>query len=191
MGKYKIKKIILDSAKLNKIIERMAGEIIERNEDIENIALVGLQTRGVFLAKRISHIINKIENIQVPVGILDISLYRDDFATNTEMLLKQTDFPFSVDDKKIIIIDDVLYTGRSVRAAIECIMDFGRPKLIRLAVLIDRGHRELPIRADFVGRKFVTIPDKERISVKLAEVDELDQVLLLDKEINCSSNLVF
>jgi pyrimidine operon attenuation protein/uracil phosphoribosyltransferase len=181
MKKYKIKKIILDAVQLGKTIKRMVDEIIEHNDDLENIALVGLQTRGVFLAERIAKIIKDEENIQIPVGVLDISLYRDDFATNTDMLLRETDFPFSVDDKKIIIVDDVLYTGRSVRAAMECIMDFGRPNLIRLAVLIDRGYRELPISADFIGKKFITIPEKERISVEFKEFDGEDSVFLLEK----------
>ena len=179
---YREKKIILDALRLNKTISRMAVEILERNELLTNLVFIGLQTRGVFLAERLASIIEKNEGIHIPIGVLDISLYRDDFATNkSNFSLKETDFPVALDDKNIIIVDDVLYTGRSIRAAMECIMDFGRPKCIRLAVLIDRGHRELPIEADFVGKKFITIPGKEKIAVNLEEIDQEDQVLLMER----------
>ncbi|MFC1485317.1 bifunctional pyr operon transcriptional regulator/uracil phosphoribosyltransferase PyrR [bacterium] len=181
---YIKKKIIMTSIILEKTLNRMVTEVLERNHDLENLVLIGLQTRGVFLAERIRDKIKKLENVTIPVGVLDISLYRDDFAENkTDMCLKKTDFPFSIDEKKIILVDDVLHTGRSVRAAMECIMDFGRPKAIRFAALIDRGHRELPIQPDFVGKKFITIPDNELISVNLKEIDGKDCVILLEKKV--------
>jgi pyrimidine operon attenuation protein/uracil phosphoribosyltransferase len=172
------KKVILNEEQLKKTINRMVDEILERNENLDNLFIVGLQTRGVFLAERIIAKIKELEGIEIPLGVLDTSLYRDDFSENFKMSLKETDFPFSPDDKDIILVDDVLYTGRSVRAAMECIMDFGRPRFIRLAVLIDRGHRELPIQPDIVGKKFITIPDKESIEVNLKEIDDIDAVFL-------------
>ena len=174
------KKVILDADKLKKTINRMVDEILERNENLENLFIVGLQTRGVFIAERIIAKIKELEGIEIPLGVLDTSLYRDDFSENVKMRLKETDFPFSPDDKDIILVDDVLYSGRSVRAAMECIMDFGRPRFIRLAVLIDRGHRELPIQPDIIGKQFVTIPNKEMIEVKLKEIDGMDSVFLVE-----------
>ncbi len=179
--KLDAKKIILDADKLKKTINRMVDEILEIHDNLDNLVIIGLQSRGVFIAKRIVEKIKNLEDIEIPFGVLDISLYRDDFPKNSgEMTLKETDFPVSPDDKEIVLIDDVLYTGRSVRAAMECIMDFGRPKSIRLAVLIDRGHRELPIQADIVGRKCITMQDEELISVKLTEIDGFDSVFLLN-----------
>jgi len=180
-NKMKEKNIILDQNKLKKTINRMVDEILERNDDLSNLFIVGLQTRGVFIAERIVSKIKELEGIEIPIGILDISLYRDDFSENVKMNLKETDFPFSPDDKDIILVDDVLYTGRSIRAAMECIMDFGRPKTVRLAVLIDRGDRELPIQPDIVGKKFITLPDKSAIDVRLKEIDKLDSVFFVEE----------
>ena len=136
----------------------------------------------MFIAKRIVAKIKEMENVEIPIGVLDTSLYRDDFLENFKTSLKETDFPFSPDDKEIILVDDVLYTGRSVRAAMECIMDFGRPRCICLAVLIDRGHRELPIQPDIVGKKLVTNKDNELIEVNLKEIDEMDSVFLVEED---------
>lgn len=176
------KKIIMDSKKLNQTINRMVNEILEKVDDLDNLLIVGLQTRGVFIAKRIIEKIKNIEQIEIPLGIIDISLYRDDFyEKTTDLTLKETNLPFSLDDKHILLVDDVLYTGRSVRAAIECLIDFGRPQSIKLAVLIDRGHRELPIQPDIVGKSFITRQNEEIISVKLEEIDNFDSVFLIDK----------
>ncbi|MDR0676155.1 MAG: bifunctional pyr operon transcriptional regulator/uracil phosphoribosyltransferase PyrR [Elusimicrobiota bacterium] len=178
----KNQKIIMDDKKLNQTINRIVDEILEKTDDLDKLVIIGLQTRGVFLAKRIIKKIKKLENTKIPLGIIDISLYRDDFYENpTDLSLKETDLPFNVDDKNVILIDDVLYTGRSVRAAMECIMDFGRPKSIKLAVLIDRGNRELPIQPDIFGKNFVTRKNIEIISVKLKEVDDFDSVFLINK----------
>ncbi|MFC1566835.1 bifunctional pyr operon transcriptional regulator/uracil phosphoribosyltransferase PyrR [bacterium] len=179
---YTEKEIIIDKIELNRTLKRMAYEIIENTRGVKNLVLIGLETRGVFIAKRILDEIKKVENEEIPMGTLDISLYRDDVHDPTKSIkIKPTDFPFSVDGKNIVLIDDVLFTGRSVRAAIECIMDFGRPTTIRLGVLIDRGYRELPIQADFIGKKFGTIKN-ELISVELKEIDDKDRVVLLESK---------
>lgn len=172
------KNIIMDSAAVDRSITRIAHEIIEKNKGTEDLALIGIRTRGVPLAERLAEKIEKIEGKKVPVGRLDITLYRDDLTTLADQpVLHGTDVDFDVSGKRIILVDDVLYTGRTVRAALDAIIDIGRPYLIQLAVLVDRGHRELPIRADFVGKNVPT-SKKELILVKLKSTDHEEQVVL-------------
>lgn len=178
---YVDKKLVMDKKEIDRTIRRMASEIIETIPNLEKTILVGLQTRGVFLAERIAKEIEKDEDVEMSLGTLDISLYRDDIADRQKTEIKETRLPFDIDDKNIILVDDVLFTGRSIRAAMGCIMDFGRPKTIKLAVLIDRGNRELPIQPDFVGKKFVTTK-KEIIAVKLNDIDDKEEVMLLEKK---------
>ncbi len=164
MGK---KSNILDAAGVRRAITRISHEIVEANRGTENLALIGIRTGGVVLARLIADKIREIERAEVPVGIVDITLYRDDLSVGTHHpKLRSTEIDFSIDDRNLILVDDVLYTGRTVRAAMDALMDFGRPKTIKLAVLVDRGHRELPIRADFVGRNIPT-SRKEVIKVNL------------------------
>lgn len=173
------KKILIDSKEIDRKILRIVHEIIEKNHGVNNIAIIGIKTRGEFIGKRIYDKINKIEKKKVPFGTLDITLYRDDLRNSLNMPeLKGTDINFDIDKLKIILVDDVLYTGRTIRAAIDAIMDFGRPSNIQLAVLIDRGLRELPIQPDFVGLEIET-SDKEKIEVRLKEHDKKDEVVLL------------
>ncbi len=163
---------------INWIFERMAVEIIEGNKNIDNVALVGIRTRGVFIAQRLQRIIERVSNKKLNLGIIDITLYRDDLTIGTHHpQVKSTEIDFNIDDKIIILVDDVLYTGRTVRAAIDAIFDIGRPKAVRLAVFIDRGHRELPIQPDYVG-KVIPTSRKERIFVKLKEFDKEDAILI-------------
>jgi pyrimidine operon attenuation protein/uracil phosphoribosyltransferase len=168
---------VLGSEDISRIVTRIAHQVLERNGGAANIALVGIRSRGEFLAQRIAAQILDIESIKVPVGALDIGLYRDDYATNPQLKIHKTEIPFDVNDKTIILVDDVFYTGRSIRAALDAIMDFGRPNAIQLAVLIDRGHRELPIRADFVGKNLPT-SSKESVNVLLNETDGSDSVTI-------------
>jgi pyrimidine operon attenuation protein/uracil phosphoribosyltransferase len=169
---------IMDEPAIDRALTRIAHEIIEKHGGVEGIALVGIRTRGVPLARRLGERIKKIEGTEVPVGILDINLYRDDLTTIADHpVLRKTEIPFKVDGKKVILVDDVLFTGRTVRAAMDGIIDLGRPKMIQLAVLVDRGHRELPIRADFVGKNVPTSLDEE-IVVSLGEEDGADSVTL-------------
>ncbi len=173
---------LLDAATMNRAITRIAHEIIERNKGIEECILVGIKTRGAFLARRLAERIEQIEGKAIRTGELDISLYRDDLSMkNDEALVKQVDISHEVDKQKIILVDDVLYTGRTVRAGLDAIMDLGRPAQIQLAVLIDRGHRELPIRADYVGKNIPTA-SHERIIVSLTEVDEVDSVTIYKQD---------
>ncbi|CUA81072.1 bifunctional pyr operon transcriptional regulator/uracil phosphoribosyltransferase PyrR [Anoxybacillus suryakundensis] len=172
------KAIVLDEQAIRRALTRIAHEIIERNKGIDGCVLVGIKTRGIYLAKRLAERIEQIEGTSIPVGELDITLYRDDLTVKTddrEPLVKGTDVPFSVTNQKVILVDDVLFTGRTVRAAMDAVMDLGRPAQIQLAVLVDRGHRELPIRADFVGKNIPT-SSSEMIVVELKEVDDIDQV---------------
>lgn len=176
----KQKKIVMDAEALDRSLTRIAYEILERNKGSKELCLVGIRTGGVFLAERLRKKISRIEGADVPVGILDITLYRDDLRiTNRKPKLGRTDIPFSLDNKKVILVDDVLFTGRTIRAAMDALIDFGRPKLIQLAVLVDRGHRELPIRADFVGKN---LPSSawEDIVVNLTEKNGIDEVLIQD-----------
>lgn len=176
-----MEKLILDADGIKRAATRISYEIIEKNKGAEDICLIGIQRRGVTLAKMIKENIKKNEGVDVDLGILDITFYRDDLSVLDEHpVLNGTDIPFSVFDKKIILVDDVLYTGRTCRAAIDAVMDLGRPKIIQLAVLIDRGHRELPIHADYVGKNLPT-SKKEVVHVKTKEYDGEDKVLLEQK----------
>jgi pyrimidine operon attenuation protein/uracil phosphoribosyltransferase len=162
------------------IFERMAIEILEKNKSIDNLGFVGIRTRGVYIAKRLHNIIERITGNNLNFGILDITLYRDDLSIGTHHpVVKSSEIDFNIDDMVIILVDDVIYTGRTTRAAIDAIFDIGRPKAVQLAVLIDRGHRELPIQPDFVG-KVIPTSKKERIYVKLKEIDEKDEILIGD-----------
>ncbi len=171
--------IVMDEATIDRALTRMAHEILEKHKGVEGLALVGIRSRGVPLAQRLAAKIRGIEGREVPVGFLDINLYRDDLSTIAEHpVLRKTEISFSVDDRKIILVDDVLFTGRTIRAALDALIDLGRPRLIQLCVLIDRGHRELPIRADFVGKNIPTSRD-QKISVLLSESDGRDVVELV------------
>ncbi len=173
---------ILDKEAINRSIMRIAHEIIEKNKGIAELCLVGIRNRGVHLAKRLSDNIKKIENKDIPCGTLDITLYRDDLAmASGQPLVRKTEIDFDLNDRKLVLVDDVLYTGRTIRAALDALNDFGRPKSIQLAVLIDRGHRELPIRADFVGKNIPT-SSQEAVEVHLEEADGSDEVLIAGKE---------
>ncbi len=172
------KAIIMDSQAIKRALTRVAHEIVERNKGVSDVILVGIRTRGVPLAQRVAEEIKRIEGVELPVGILDITLYRDDLSTLAyQPIVHETLIPFSINDKKVVLIDDVLFTGRTVRAALDAIMDIGRPSAIQLAVLIDRGHRELPIRADYVGKNVPT-SSKEIVSVQLTSIDETEQVVI-------------
>ena len=173
------KKIVMTPEAIRRTLARIAHEIVERNKATEQMILVGMHTRGVPLARRLAANIEDFEKLKIPVGTLDISLYRDDLSSlDLQPVVKHTDIPTSVDDKSIVLVDDVLYTGRSTRAAMDALIDLGRPQLIQLAVLIDRGHRELPIRADYVGKN---IPSSrhEEIQVHLVETDDVDEVAIV------------
>ncbi len=172
------KTVIMDAQGLSWTIKRMAHEIIEKNKGIKDLIVIGIQTRGVWLGRRLVREMKKITKKDVPMGILDITLYRDDVDSIAHQpMVKETRLPFDITGRKVLLIDDVLYTGRTIRAAMDELIDFGRPRLIRLAVLIDRGLRELPIQADFIGKVFLTTR-KQAISVELRETDGRDQVLL-------------
>lgn len=169
---------IMDSAAVRRALVRIAHEAIESNKGVGNVALVGIRTRGVPLARRLAKLIHQIEAVQCPVGILDITLYRDDLTTIAyQPVVHKTYIPFDVTGKSIILVDDVLYTGRTVRAALDALVDYGRPARIQLAVLVDRGHRELPIRADFVGKNAPT-SRQEVVSVLLTEIDGEERVII-------------
>ncbi|WP_108669764.1 bifunctional pyr operon transcriptional regulator/uracil phosphoribosyltransferase PyrR [Peribacillus acanthi] len=177
------KALILDEQAIRRALTRIAHEIIEKNKGIEDCVLIGIRTRGIFLAERLSEKIKQIEGKDIQVGELDITLYRDDLSTKTsdgQPVVKGSDIPEGITNKKVILVDDVLFTGRTVRAAMDALVDMGRPSQIQLAVLVDRGHRELPIRADYVGKNIPT-SQSEKIVVKLLEVDQLDQVSIFDK----------
>ncbi|MFV8827079.1 bifunctional pyr operon transcriptional regulator/uracil phosphoribosyltransferase PyrR [Alkalihalobacterium sp. APHAB7] len=177
-------RVILDEQAIRRATTRIAHEIIERNKGIDNCILVGIKTRGIYVAKRLAERIEQIEGEKIPVGEVDITLYRDDLTVKTEdqdPLLKGSHVPSDITDRKVILIDDVLYTGRTVRAALDALMDLGRPSQIQLAVLIDRGHRELPIRPDYVGKNVPT-SKSEIITAKLKEVDQIDEVSIIQNE---------
>jgi pyrimidine operon attenuation protein / uracil phosphoribosyltransferase len=168
--------LVMDEGKIDRTLTRMAHEILEKNRDLENLVLVGIRTRGVPLAERLARKMGAIEKVEIPVGVLDITLYRDDATTvGPHALLKATHIHFPIDGKKIILVDDVLFTGRTIRAALDGIIDFGRPSCIQLAVLVDRGHRELPIRADYVGKNLPTARE-ESVELHLKEEDGRDEV---------------
>ncbi|MFA4984569.1 MAG: bifunctional pyr operon transcriptional regulator/uracil phosphoribosyltransferase PyrR [Candidatus Omnitrophota bacterium] len=175
---------ILDQAALNRALMRIAHEILERNKGTGDLCLVGIRTRGAYLARRLGDCIRRIENEDVPVGALDITLYRDDLTLiASQPLVHKTEINFDINDKNLVLVDDVLYTGRTVRAALDALIDFGRPKSIQLAVLIDRGHRELPLRADYAGKNIPTA-DTETVEVKLVECDGKDEVIIAAKDTN-------
>lgn len=177
-----IKSRILDASQMARTISRIAHEIIERNQGAANLVLLGIRSRGVPLAKRIAARIHAIEGNALPVGELDITLYRDDLALQREQpTVGRMELPFPVKGASVVLVDDVLFTGRTVRAAMDAIIDLGRPKSVQLAVLIDRGHRELPIRADYVGKNVPTSL-QENILVRVEETDGIDEVLIAHKQ---------
>ena len=170
--------VVMDADRMSRSLTRIAHEIVERNRGIGDLALVGIRERGVPLARRIAVELNRISNTDVPTGALDITLYRDDLmrhAVGPQPVIRRTEIPFSIDDRLILLVDDVLYTGRTIRAALDALIDFGRPRAIQLVVLIDRGHRELPIRADYVGRNIPT-SRQQSVQVRLTEIDGRDEV---------------
>jgi pyrimidine operon attenuation protein / uracil phosphoribosyltransferase len=172
--------VVMDADRMSRSLTRIAHEIVERNRGIGDLALVGIRERGVPLARRIAVELNRISNTDVPTGALDITLYRDDLmrqAVGPQPLVRSTDIPFDIDNRVILLVDDVLYTGRTIRAALDALIDFGRPRAIQLVVLIDRGHRELPIKADYVGKNVPT-SRRESIQVRLQEVDGHDEVVI-------------
>ncbi|TRZ94149.1 bifunctional pyr operon transcriptional regulator/uracil phosphoribosyltransferase PyrR [bacterium] len=173
---------ILDKDTVSRTILRIAHEVLEKNKGTENLCLLGIRSRGVYLAQRIAACIKKIEDKEVPVGVLDITLYRDDLTLiANQPVVHKTEINFDITAKTIVLVDDVLYTGRTIRSALDALIDFGRPKSIQLAVLVDRGHRELPIRADFVGKNIPTAQN-ETIEVRLEEVDGRDEVVIVGKD---------
>ncbi|MCK5783643.1 MAG: bifunctional pyr operon transcriptional regulator/uracil phosphoribosyltransferase PyrR [Desulfobacterales bacterium] len=170
--------IILKTADIDRMVTRMSYEILEINKGVENLSLIGIQTRGVYLAKRIQAKINDIEGVEIPTGYIDITLYRDDWTKiSPQPVVQATNISFSVDEKHVVLVDDVLYTGRTIRAAMDALIDFGRPDRIELAVLVDRGFRELPIQADYTG-KFVKTKRRERVNVLLEEHDGKNMVVI-------------
>lgn len=181
MSMLREKTRIIDKDGIRRALTRIAHEIIERNKGTDDLVLIGIRRRGVPLAKRLAEKIKVIEGSQVQVGVLDITLYRDDLSTlSHQPVVRQTEVNFPVKGKKVILVDDVLYTGRTIRAALDAIMDLGRPRNIQLAALIDRGHRELPIRADYVGKN-VPSSRRELVAVRLVEMDGEDEVVILEK----------
>ncbi|QCZ53275.1 Bifunctional protein pyrR [Levilactobacillus brevis] len=176
-GGNKMVKVVVDAMAMQRALTRITYEIIERNKGVDDLVILGIKTRGVYLARRIASRLQQLENVTVPVGDLDITPYRDDIDhdAQTEPEVTVANIDFSVEGKKVILVDDVLYTGRTIRAAMSAIMDLGRPKSINLAVLVDRGHRELPIRADFVGKN-IPSSQRERIKVSVSEIDDRDAV---------------
>jgi pyrimidine operon attenuation protein/uracil phosphoribosyltransferase len=176
---------VMDADRMARALTRIAHEILERNRGTSEVALVGIRTRGVPLARRIAHTLHEINGEEVPTGALDITLYRDDLMrqpVGPQPVVRRTEVPFSIDNKRILLVDDVLYTGRTIRAALDALIDFGRPRAIQLIVLVDRGHRELPIKADYVGKNLPTSP-KQSVQVRLQEIDGADEVLINDPEI--------
>jgi pyrimidine operon attenuation protein/uracil phosphoribosyltransferase len=172
--------VVMDEARMARTIVRLAHEIVERNRGLDDLAFVGVRTRGVPLARRLAGAVSDIAGVAIPVGSLDITLYRDDLMRQPvapQPLVRRTEIPFSIDDRRILLVDDVLYTGRTVRAALDALIDFGRPKSIQLIVLVDRGHRELPIRAEYVGKNLPTSP-RESVQVRLVETDGRDEVVV-------------
>src|SRR3954467_7339509 len=181
--------IVLDAQRIARSLARIAHEILERNHRVDQLALIGIRRRGVPLAKRLARAIHEINQSEIPTGALDITLYRDDLmrtAIAAQPLIRRTEIPFSIDDKRILLVDDVLYTGRTIRAALDALIEFGRPKAIQLAVLVDRGHRELPIKADYVGKNLPTSLTQS-VQVRLTEIDGRDEVEGLESRRRTSS----
>jgi len=174
--------VVMDADRMARSLARIAHEIVERNRGIDELGFVGIRRRGVPIARRIAQAIRDINGHEIPTGALDITLYRDDLmrhAVGPQPVVRRTEIPFSIDDKRILLVDDVLYTGRTIRAALDALIDFGRPKSIQLVVLVDRGHRELPIKADYVGKNLPTSLSQS-VQVHLTEIDGRDQVEIQD-----------
>lgn len=181
MENWKQKARIMDSEGIRRVITRIAHEIIERNKGTGDLVLIGIRRRGVPLARRLAEKIRDIEGSVVPVGVLDITLYRDDLTTlGHQPIVRQTEVSFSIEGKRVVLVDDVLFTGRTIRAALDAVIDLGRPRYIQLAALVDRGHRELPIRADYVGKNVPT-SRREEVAVRLTETDGVDEVVIMEK----------
>jgi len=171
---------VMDADRMSRALTRIAHEILERNRGLDDVALVGIRTRGVPIARRLGQLLKEINGDHVPVGALDITLYRDDLMRSPvgpQPLVRRTEIAFSIDDRRILLVDDVLYTGRTIRAALDALIDFGRPRAIQLVVLVDRGHRELPIKADYVGKNVPTSL-KESVQVRLQEIDGVDETVI-------------
>jgi pyrimidine operon attenuation protein/uracil phosphoribosyltransferase len=171
---------VMDADRMSRALTRIAHEILERNRGVDELALVGIRTRGVPLARRLARALKDINGDDVPTGALDITLYRDDLMrqpVGPQPLVRRTEIPFSIDDRKILLVDDVLYTGRTIRAALDALIDFGRPRAIQLVALVDRGHRELPIKADYVGKNLPT-SSKQSVQVRLQEIDGVDEIVI-------------
>ena len=179
--RWKEKEAVMDREEIERALVRITHEMLERNKGVKDLVLIGIRTGGVYLAERIQTQIEQIEKVRVPFGIIDITLYRDDFAMGLpQPIVGKTDIPFSLREKKVMLVDDVLYTGRTVRAAMDALIDFGRPRFIQLAVLIDRGHRELPIQADYVGKKVMTA-FQDDVMVSFYEGGDPDRVVIQEK----------
>jgi pyrimidine operon attenuation protein / uracil phosphoribosyltransferase len=171
---------VMDADRMSRALTRIAHEILERNRGLDEVALIGIRTRGVPLARRLARALKEINGDDVPTGSLDITLYRDDLMRHPvgpQPLVRRTEIPFSIDDRKIMLVDDVLYTGRTIRAALDALIDFGRPRVIQLIALVDRGHRELPIKADYVGKNLPTSL-KQSVQVRLQEIDGTDEIVI-------------
>ena len=171
---------VMDADRMSRALTRIAHEILERNRGTDELALVGIRTRGVPIARRLAASLKEINGHDVPTGALDITLYRDDLMrtpVGPQPVIRRTEIPFSIDDRRILLVDDVLYTGRTIRAALDALIDFGRPRVIQLVVLVDRGHRELPIKADYVGKNMPTSL-KQSVQVRLIEIDGVDEVVI-------------
>ena len=178
---FKEKSKMADARDLDRTLNRLAHEILEKNKGTDDLAIIGIRTRGEFLAKRIAEKIREIEKKEIPVGVLDVVMYRDDFRVKHKLpAVEVTDIPFDIDEKILILVDDVVYTGRTIRAALDALVDFGRAAKIQLACLVDRGHREMPIKADYVGKNFPTADDEE-IRVKVTEIDNEDGILIVQR----------
>ena len=177
-----IKSEIMNEADIQRALVRMAHEVLEKNHGAEDLVLIGVRTRGIYLAQRLAAVIKEVEGADLPVGVLDITLYRDDIAVKGGIpFVGESEVPFEINGKKVVLCDDVLYTGRTIRAALDAIFDLGRPSFVRLAVLVDRGHRELPIRADYVGKNIPTAL-RETVEVRFDENDGYDTVILKEEK---------
>lgn len=175
-------KQILSASDISRILKRLAHEVVEKNSQVNNLVLIGLRTRGAPLAQRLAALIESLTQQEVPVGVIDITLYRDDLNLQEGQKVPQgSQIPLAVEDKTIVLVDDVLFTGRSARAAMDALIDWGRPRRVQLAVLIDRGHREMPIKADYVGKN-IPSSNKERVQVRVREVDGVDEVVLVKRD---------
>lgn len=175
-------RVVLDARGIDRALTRIAHEIVERNKGLKDLVLIGIRSRGVHLAERLRRKLAEIDGTTVPMGIIDITLYRDDLSRSRQQpQVKETKVDFPIDDRRVILVDDVLFTGRTVRAALDALVDLGRPRSVQLCVLVDRGHRELPIRADYVGKNLPTSLDEE-VQVRLAESDGVEEVVLHRRE---------